>query len=206
MQNKILVLDLETTNNPDKNYRHEIIEIAVIAIVDGSVEESNMFHTLVRPPCRIQPRNFSVSGISDLMVEKAPTIIQVLPDLLDFLKDYPIVGHNISSFDSKVLNEQLREKGFDELQNAFIDTLLLSKKLFKGEKTHNLDALMSRLGIALDKNQQRHRAAEDVKYNALAFLKITEILQEKGITTFEDILKFCNKDSASSGGKQTTLF
>lgn len=197
---------METTNNPDRNYRHEIIEIAVIVVDNGIVEKENIFHTLVRPPCRIQPRNFSVSGISDLMVEKAPTIDQVLPDLLNFLGNYPIVGHNISSFDSRVLNEQLRERGLEELQNAIIDTLVLSKKLFKDEKAHNLDALMTRIGIALDSNQQRHRAAEDVRYNALVLLKLLEILKEKGIVTLEDVLNFCSKNPAGPTEKQTTLF
>jgi len=205
MNSYFLVFDLETTNNPDRNHRHEIIEIAAITVNNGIINERDFFHTLVRPPCRIQPRNFQVSGISDFMVEKAPTIDQVLPDLLSFLGEYPLIGHNIATFDSRVLNEHLEDHGYPKLTNVILDTMILSKKLFKGEKSHNLDAIMQRLGIQKSSGQ-RHRAMEDVRCTALVFLKLIEVLKGNGITTLEGVDRFCNEDPKTIKEQQTKLF
>ena len=205
MKSHFIVIDLETTNNPNRNHRHEIIEIAATSISDGIVSGRGLFHTLVRPPCRIQPRNFSVSGISDLMVEKAPTIDQVLPDLILALGEYPLVGHNITTFDSRVLNEQLEDCGHQKLTNVMIDTLILSKKLFKGEKQHNLDSVMQRLGVQRS-GGKRHRAMEDVRCTAHVFLKLLEVLKESGITTLEGIDAFCSKDLKKTNEQQLELF
>lgn len=201
---RLVVFDLETTNNPAKNYKHEIIEIAAIEIMGSKINGDNVFHSLVRPPCKIQPCNYRVSGISDDMVKNAPIIDQVLPELLAFMGDDPLVGHNVA-FDARVLNEHTIALGHNEVPNILLDTLTLSRKIHKAEKTHNLDVVMQRLGIE-PSCPKRHRALEDVECAAMVFMKFLDILKQYGIAKFEDIDRFCNTDCDIEDFRQSQLF
>ena len=204
LKKRLVVFDLETTNAPERNYRHEIIEIAAIEIMEGKITTNNTFHSLVKPPCRIQPHNYRVSGISDDMVKDAPVINQVLPGFLSFIRNDPLIAHSVS-FDSRVLNEQTAMLGHNEVSNILIDTLTLSRKIYKKEKTHSLDVIMQRLDIK-PSIKHRHRALEDVECTAIVFLKFLEILKQSNITTLEDIDRLCNADCNVDDLQQFRLF
>ncbi|PIZ56840.1 hypothetical protein COY23_02410 [bacterium (Candidatus Torokbacteria) CG_4_10_14_0_2_um_filter_35_8] len=201
---RLVVFDLETTNNPLKNYRHEIIEIAGMEIVGSKINSSNAFYSLVRPPCKIQPYNYRVSGISDSMVKDAPAIGQVLPGFLRFIKGSPLVGHNVA-FDARVLNRHLSDLGNNEVSNMLLDTLTLSRKIHKKEKLHSLDAVMKRVGIKPPR-KKRHRALEDVEYTAMVFLRLLDILKQYDITTLEAINRLCNTNCEIEDFQQPQLF
>lgn len=201
---RLVVLDLETTNNPERNNKHEIIEVAAMEILGNEINSDSPFHTLVRPPCKIQAHNFKVSGISDEAVKFAPTIDRVLPDLLGFIGDNAILGHNIK-FDARVLSEHLNDFEIRGIPNIFLDTLVLSRKLNKKGGSHNLDAVMEKLGIDFS-GGRRHRALKDVECTALVFLKFVEILKEYNITTIEMIDRLCNTDAIVEDFLQLELF
>ena len=204
LKKRLVVFDLETTNAPERNYRHEIIEIAAIEIMEGKISASDAFYSLVKPPCRIQPHNYRVSGISDDMVRDALVISQVLPKFLDFIGNDPLIAHGMS-FDSRVLNEQTTALGHNEVSNMLLDTLTLSRKIYKKEKTHSLDAIMQRLGIK-PSIKHRHRALGDVECTVMVFLKFLEILKQYDITTLEDIDHLCNTDCDIEDFQQFRLF
>ena len=203
LKTRLVVFDLETTNNPAKDYKHEIIEIAAVEIAGYRVN-NNTFHSFVRPPCKIQPYNYRVSGISDDMVKDAPIIDRVLPELFDFIGNDPLVGHNVA-FDVRVLNEHLAGSGYDKMSNMLLDTLILSRKIYKAEKTHNLDIVMQRLGIK-PSHDKRHRALGDVECTAMVFLKFLDILKQYNITTLEDIDRLCNTKCSIEDSQQIQLF
>ncbi len=183
---KFIVLDLETTQNPGKNNQSEIIEIGAVVVEAGQIRTKQNFNSLVKPPCLIQPQNFRVSGISDEMVARAPAISQVLPDFLSFIADNILVGHNITTFDGRILS---REAELLELKltNIIIDTLLISRKLFPKERTHGLDALAKRFGLK-HQPKYRHRALDDAMYIAQTFIASWPHLQQSNINTLSDLL------------------
>lgn len=200
---RLVVFDLETTNPPENYQKHEIIEIAGIEITKGKINNNNSFYSLVKPPCRIQPHNLRVSGISNEMVKDAPTIDKVVPQFLDFIGDVPLVAHNMS-FDARVLNENLLTLGYNKLPNILFCTFALSKKLYPNERHHGLDAVTERLAIKIA-DKQWHRALGDVKATAVVFLKFLDILKEHHIVTLEDINRFCNTDAKLEDLQQLEL-
>lgn len=167
-QKRFVVFDLETTNNPAKKYKHEIIEIAGIEIVGNNISRNNVFHSLVKPFCKIQTHGHKPTRISDYMLKDAPVINQVLPKFIEFIKDDPLVAHN-AIFDMRILNEQMAISGYNAVSNIFFDTLVLSRKLYKTEKSHKLKTIIKRLNIE-QPHKERHRALTDAEYTAMIFL------------------------------------
>ena len=138
------------------------------------------------------------------MVKDAPIIDRVLPELFDFIGNDPLVGHNVA-FDVRVLNEHLAGSGYDKMSNMLLDTLILSRKIYKAEKTHNLDIVMQRLGIK-PLHAKRHHALGDVKCTAMVFLKFLDILKQRNITTLEDVDRLCNTRCDIEDFQQPRLF
>lgn len=122
-----VIFDLETTGincNKDK-----IIEIAAIKVRRGEVVEE--FHSLVNPEIPIPASASAVNGISDDMVIDAPVIEALLDEFLEFIRGEVLVGHNIASFDMNILYDTVLRFNGMALDNEYIDTLLIARKLLK---------------------------------------------------------------------------
>ena len=95
-----IVLDTETTG---LDYtRERIIEFAAVRLENGKIKDE--FQTLINPHQHIRKSSIAVHGITQDMVEDAPTEEEALPKILEFIGDYPIVAHNVI-FDYSFLNE-----------------------------------------------------------------------------------------------------
>ncbi len=81
MSENYCVLDLETTGLSP--YENEIIEIAMLRVRSGSVQQ--IFQTLVHPEHRISRFITNLTGISNEMVETSPAIEDVIGDAFQFL-------------------------------------------------------------------------------------------------------------------------
>lgn len=149
-----VVLDLETTGLSPRN--DEIIEIAAVKYIHG--EESEIFETLVNPGFEISTMITGITGIENADLEQAPTISEVLPDLIAFLGDAPVVGHNINTFDKKFLQTAYSKVG-KEFKNKTIDTLTLAQKAMPELPHHRLEDLKRELNIEVAVS---HRALPDV--------------------------------------------
>jgi DNA polymerase-3 subunit epsilon len=147
------MLDLETTGG---NAVHDrITEIAAVRIENGV--ETARWSTLVNPGVRIPPFIQSLTGITDAMVEDAPTFEQVATRLLELLDGAVFVAHNVRFDHGFVLNELARMD--IALKVKTLCTVRLSRKLYPQHKGHGLDAIMRRHGLS---TQARHRAMGDV--------------------------------------------
>ena len=101
-----IVLDIETTGLDYK--RERIIEFAAIRLENG--KEVSRYETLINPQQHIRKSSMQIHGITEEMVENEPLEEDVIDDILDFIGDYTIVGHNVI-FDFSFLNEaSLRHK------------------------------------------------------------------------------------------------
>lgn len=91
MVQSYISIDLETTGLNPKTDR--IIEIGALKIINGQCEGT--FSTFVNPGRKLEQRIVELTGICDEDLESAPSIEQVLPTLIDFLGDLPLLGHSI---------------------------------------------------------------------------------------------------------------
>lgn len=97
-----VVLDAETTGLDDDA---EIIEISVL-----SKYGSPMIDTLVKPTCKIDPEAMAVHGITQEMIEDAPTFPEIFDRLSQVLEGKTVVIYN-ESFDCGKLRYMARLHG-----------------------------------------------------------------------------------------------
>ena len=148
-----VMLDLETTGG---NAVHDrITEIAAVRVEDGV--EVERWSTLVNPGVRIPPFIQNLTGITDAMVEDAPSFEAVAGKLLAMLDGAVFVAHNVRFDHGFVVNELQRLD--KRLKAKTLCTVRLSRKLYPQHKSHGLDAIMQRHGLH---TIARHRAMGDV--------------------------------------------
>lgn len=183
-----IVLDIETTGlSPVDN---DIIEIAAIEIKNGSIV--NKFDTLINPGYCIPSFITGLTGITNQMVCTAPFINDVIPNLVDFVGDLPIIAHN-ASFDMRFISSNCKKCGFC-INNEVIDTLKVSRQLYPDFSSHKLDVIANNLGVNVE---NAHRAMADVEVlNDIFNIMLNDIKCGKGKTTvnIEAICRFEMKE------------
>lgn len=159
-----IVIDVETTgkNIPDG----KIVEIAAIKIQNG--KPAGSFHTLINPQENISWFITRLTGITDAMLEDAPSFEDIAVDFVNFIQGAPIVAHN-ANFDYRFIKHEL-EKAIEnyQLQNEQFCTVKMAKKKFPGLAKYNLDFLTETFSL---NNPHRHRAYGDASVTAEFFIK-----------------------------------
>lgn len=176
------VLDLETTGGSAASC--EITEVGAVNFVGG--DELGVFQTLVNPGLAIPPSITILTGITHAMVVDAPPIDEVFPQLLEFIGDRVIVGHNIR-FDLGFLNAAAERLGYPRLANKSVDTCALGRRLVRSEvRNLRLATLASHFRSPVRPN---HRALEDARATAHVFHSLLERVGTMGVTALEDLLQ-----------------
>ena len=117
----------------------------------------------------------AVHHITEEMVVDAPTEEEVLPKILEFIGDYPIVAHN-AIFDFSFLNEAKKRVIGEELTNPRIDTQVMFKEIAPDLESHGLEALTNRFNVELNNH---HRAMADTMGLALAYPKLKKLYLQR---------------------------
>ena len=166
-----IVLDTETTG---LDYTKEkMVEFAGVRLENGKVKDT--FQTLINPEQHIRKSSIAIHGITQDMVEDAPTENDVMPKILEFIGDYPIVAHN-AIFDYTFLNEaSLRVTG-KGIENPRIDTQQMFKEVYPELDSHGLEALTNKFNVELNNH---HRAMADAMGLALAYPKLKKLYLQK---------------------------
>lgn len=158
-----VAIDVETTGlSPVYN---ELIEIS--AIKYENVQKKETFSTLIRPKKLISSSITNITGITNEMVKNAPLIEEVMPKLIDFIGEYPIVAHN-ANFDYSFLQNN-SNKSFSK--NKVIDTVSLSRKMLPNLPNHKLNTVSKYIGI---QENGFHRAEFDCECCAKIYIKYLE--------------------------------
>lgn len=147
-----VVLDIETTGLSP--FVDEICEISAIKVKNFIPQEN--FYTLIKPKQQIPENVIKIHGITNEMVKDAPSLEDVLPKLLDFIKDSTLVIHN-ADFDLSFINTALKKFNLPVLTNQVEDTLLISRQYFPF-MSHSLEALCDDF---MFEHKPKHRAKED---------------------------------------------
>lgn len=167
----IVMLDFETTGlSPAAGAR--ITEVAALRIEGGQIVDR--YVSLVN--CGVHVPSFitGLTGITQRMVDTAPCVSQVVPELLHFIGTDTLSAHN-ASFDEKFLLAESRELGLTPRHDGLVCSLKLSRRLFPGLASYKLSTLSSALGIRF--SGKAHRAEADAEVSARVLIHIGEHLQ-----------------------------
>ena len=171
MLNSYIALDLETTGLHPKNDR--ITEIAALKVIDGKI--TDRFVQLVNPGRKLDERIVELTGITDEMLADAPFIEEIMPKLIEFAEDFPLLGHNIR-FDYSFLKQWAVNHKRTLSLNAY-DTLKIARKCLPAEQSKKLEDLCEYFGVS---RENAHRALDDVIETKQIFEKLLTLMDEKG--------------------------
>lgn len=166
MTDSFVALDLETTGlSPDNCY---ILEIGAIKIIDGKAVDS--YETLVQCPVAIDARISELTGITDEMVKNGRPQKQAIEELLEFLEDFILLGHNVQ-FDYGFVKATALRHGYQYEAKA-LDTLKIARKALPDIEKRSLEYLCGYYKIH---TKTSHRALEDAR----ASMELYKILRKE---------------------------
>ncbi len=164
------VVDLETTGTSVES--DEIVSLAVVRL-DAEGVELDRFASLVRPAGPIPPEATAVHGIDDASVAAAPAFAVLAPEVLGLLDRAVFVAHN-ADFDRPLLEHAFARAGIRYRPAGVACTLDAFRLLEPLERSHRLEAICARHGVALDD-------AHDARGDVLATTELLRILLREGI-------------------------
>lgn len=194
-----VVIDTETTG---LDYDHcDLIEVSALKYANGKCVDR--FSTLVQPPlvtyykfdndtvtvtrCFVDDFISNLTGITNEMLDSAPKPDQVIPQFLSFIGDSVLIGHNIH-FDINFLYDAAMAVCKKPLQNDFIDTLRLARKIFPELAHHRLSDVASACHVDSSK---AHRAEADCETTAACYQWMrTKILESSTEEEFIDSFQY----------------
>jgi len=156
-----VIVDLETTGaSPKKGAA--ITEIGAVKVRSG--EYLGNFESFVNPLTPIPEYITQMTGITDLMLAKAPVIDEILPAFLEFAGSEAqtiIVAHN-APFDLSFLKSAAKEIDLDWPNYKTLDTVTIARQVLSKEDVPNckLSTLAQFFGT---KTEPNHRALDDAK-------------------------------------------
>jgi predicted DnaQ family exonuclease/DinG family helicase len=188
-----VAIDLETTGLRYNDNR--ITEIGIALFQNGEITETREW--IVNPEQEIPDHIVRLTGITQEMVEGQPTFPEIADEILEMIKNRPIVGQNVI-FDINFLEAGFRRKfrdfsGWSErykeyhyINNIYYDTAYLSRLLFPFFERHGLQHLAKEFQYQPD---AAHRALEDAKTAAYVFMRLIENLVHLTNAELEEILR-----------------
>ncbi len=179
-----VVLDLETTGGtPDGG---GITEVGAVKVRGG--EELGVLATLVNPGERLPPFITVLTGITEAMLIEAPPIEQVLPSLLEFLRDCVFVAHN-APYDLGFLKAACAQHGYAFPQLKVLDTAALARRVLTKDEVPNrkLATLAAYFRTA---RTPTHRALDDAQATVDVLHGLIDRLGGHNVFTLGDAIEF----------------
>lgn len=176
------VFDVETTGlSPYHGDR--VIEIAIVKVHKGEIV--SQYETLINPQRPVTYEAYQVNGITDEMLESAPNAEEILPAVVDFVKDTCLVAHHIK-FDFGFVNNELLLAGYPRLDEELtVDTVKMARYFVPYLDRYSLQSVARYFGVD---SAQKHRALVDVEMTAKIFLKLLKMAQDDGCYDIESLV------------------
>lgn len=169
---KLAFIDVETTGGSAQYER--IIDIAIIRIENGVVVKR--FQTLADPEKPVPLMIQRMTGITQEMVDRAPSFYDSAEQIQDILEGCVFVAHNVR-FDYAFVKEEFKRIGYP-FSAKQLCTVKLSRKLFPEQRRHNLDTLIEAHGFECE---NRHRAMDDAEVIWNFYKKCIELFGKEGV-------------------------
>ena len=175
---EIVCFDIETTGLDRR--REVIIEIGAVVLKNGEITDT--FNTFVAPERLLSPEIIRLTGITDEMLEGAPSQEEALRMFLDFAGDRPLAAHN-ADFDMGFISAGCRKYGIP-FPNASVDSLILAQNLLPQLGKYKLDIVAEYLHLPAFNH---HRASDDAATVAYMLPPFFKMLEEMGVHTLGEI-------------------
>ena len=168
------IVDIETTGSYAAG--NQITEIAIV--IHNGTHILEKFQSLVNPGTLIPFHIQALTGISNEMVEDAPTFQELAPTIYQLLNKRIFVAHNVN-FDYSFIVNELQNAGF-AWRAPKLCTVRLSRKIIPNQSSYSLGKLCQNLGIHI---HDRHRAMGDAEATVTLFEKLVREDKENIIET-----------------------
>ena len=197
MIDSYIALDLETTGlNPASD---RIIELGMARIEHGEVKDT--YSTLINPGITVSDRVVELTGIHNEELTDKPRIDDVLCDIMEFIGDYPILGHNII-FDYSFLKKSAVNNKL-EFNVRGIDTLKMARRILPELEHKRLDYLCEHLDIDPGNS---HRALDDALSASAIYWKMYEIkADDSGFETASELVYNVKRDTLITPARKNYL-
>lgn len=175
MTDSYISIDLETTGlNPRLD---KIIEIGAVKVVNGQITDT--FSCLVNPGRKLEERIVELTGISQTEVDAAPQIEQILPKLMGFLEEMPLLGHRIL-FDYSFLKQTIVNHKYP-FEKKGVDTLQIARVFLPQIEKRTLEYLCRYYEIP----HVAHRATQDARATHQLYRRLCEEFSNRDVSYFE---------------------
>lgn len=201
----LVALDLEGSGAQDRD-NEAILEIALVPITGWQPDIASAYCTLVNPQRPIPRRPWISPGLTNAVLQAAPPLHQIEPQLSRRINGKHLAGHNIG------VDWRLLHRRCPNIQPAgLIDTLRLARALNLGVK-NGLTAVIDRFNLTGQVTQlaaasQPHRALWD----AVAVALLLPALAGNAAPADETISDYLTKATipvqpATAPSRQDSLF
>ena len=163
-----VLVDIETTGLSP--FVDDIIEIGAIKVKNNEMVEQ--YNELININKSLSPFITNLTGITDEMIKGGKMTKTVFAEFVNFVGDNVIIGHNVN-FDLSFLCDKCKKYLDYNLNNDYIDTLYLARRLVPNSINYKLGTLAKYFNISYE---GAHRGLKDVEityevYNRLRKLK-----------------------------------
>ncbi len=152
---EFMVVDTET--NGLSGDECELTEVGAVLVGGGELHDR--WSSLVRTSAPLRRGIQRFTGITQAMVDGAPSLETVLPPLADLLRGRVLVAHN-APFDRRVLRQAFSRVGLEWPNPPVICTAALARAMLPLQRQRGLTVLADALGIEVD---AAHRALPDAE-------------------------------------------
>lgn len=181
---KTLVIDLETTGF-NAYHGDEIISIGAVRMTGMEREEDEGFYSLVQPNRLIPDQITELTGIDNEMVQKAPSLMDVLPRLMNYIENRILIAH-FSKHDQAFLQQALWKTCKTTWTYRMIDTALVARILYPGLNSYTLEDLLSFSGKRI---KTRHHALTDAEMAGELWSFFLKEAISRNLTTMFELLE-----------------
>ena len=173
-----VAIDFETANS----LRSSVCSIGIVKVENGRIREEK--HTLINPLSEFHYYNTKIHGITEYMVQDAPTFEEYWPKFKEYVQNQTLIAHN-ASFDIGVLRESLNR--FHEIPPTFQFgcSYRISKKVWPNLYNHKLSTVANYLSIRLN----HHDALEDARASALITIEALRKTQTASVQELSKLYK-----------------
>lgn len=191
-----VVVDLETTGGSPAD--GGITEIGAVRVRGGQV--LGEFQTLVNPGVPIPPFVAALTGITDSLVARAPSLGTALPGFLEFARGAVLVAHN-APYDVGFLRGACARHGYAWPDPAVVDTARLARVALHRDEVRNckLATLAAHFRSPV---QPTHRALDDARATVDVLHHLIERVGDLGVATLEDLRAFVGRVSRAQRTKR----